>query len=479
MIVGDMPDPADLLVVGGGPGGYVAAIRAAQLGRRVVLVDRDEWGGPGGACLHVGCIPSKALIELGATVARLANGTQAGVVAREVRADLAAFQAGQRTMIAGLANGVAGLLRRHKVEVRTGELRFTAPRRAVVSRGDGVTHLEFTDAVIATGSRPLPLPDGPAVDGVRVLDSAGLLALDERPASLCVVGGGYVGLELGTAFAKLGTRVTVVEARDRLGAAFEPDVMAVVERSLRALGVTVLPASQVVGVDDGHVVVRARDGSERRVEAELVGVTAGRRPNTEGLGLETLGVELRPDGRIGVDATCRAAPHVAAVGDVTPGPALAHKATAEAVVAAEVLSGRPAVFAPEAIPVAMFTDPEVAVTGLTAEQAGARGPVVARCFPVAALGRAASLGARAGFVRLVARADDGALLGAQLVGPHASELIAEATLAVEMGATLTDLAMTIHAHPTLSEGLKEAAQLGLGQPIHVPGEPSTQSVSPC
>jgi dihydrolipoamide dehydrogenase len=301
-----------------------------------------------------------------------------------------------------------------------------------------------------------------------VLDSAGLLALDERPGTLCVAGGGYIGLELGIAFAKLGTKVTIVEVLPALLPELDRDLAREVERSLKALGVELVLGARLAGVDDDTVAIATVGGVERRTQADRVLVAAGRRPNTDGLGLGEIGIEPGVDGLIDVDDARIAAPRVAAIGDVTAGPALAHKATAEAQVAVRALAGRPAEFAPQAIPVVMFTDPEIATAGMTAADAREEGiEVVAETFATGALGRTATLGRRDGFVRLVAERDGGTVLGAQIAGPHASELIAEATLAIEMGATLEDVALTIHAHPTLAEGLAEAAELALGRPVHV------------
>ena len=431
----------------------------------MTLVDRAEWGGLGGACLHVGCIPSKALIELGEAFTR-ANATP-GMTATAATVDLAAFQAHKRELIGRLTGGVGALMRGNDVTVLEGEARFVAPDRVVVATAQRAVHLQFADAIVATGSRPAELGVLP-FDGGRVVDSAGLLALEELPQTLCVAGGGYVGLELGIAFAKLGTKVTIVEALPELLPDLDRDLARLVERSLKQLGVDLMLGARLTGADDETVVVAAVSGEERRIPAERVVVAIGRRPNSDGLGLGELRITPTGGGLIPVDGARIAAPHVAALGDVTAGPALAHKATAEAQVAVRALSGQPAAFAPQAIPVVMFTDPEIATAGLTATSARAEGlDVVAETFPTGTLGRPATLGRRDGIARLVAERDGGAVIGAQIAGPHASELIAEATLAIEMGATLEDLALTIHAHPTLAEGIAEAAELALGHPVHV------------
>jgi dihydrolipoamide dehydrogenase len=467
MVVGELAEPVDLLVIGGGPGGYVAAIRAAQLGREVVLVDRGGPAGLGGACLHVGCIPSKALIELATAVRRTRELEPAGLTIDGLEISLERFQAWRGELCAGLARGVGELLAAGGTRVVHGDARFNRPDRVVVrTPEDRVVFLEFEHAIVATGSRPIELPGLP-FDGQRVLDSTGALALTAVPESVAVVGAGYIGLELGTALAKLGARVTVVEALDDVLPTVDAALRAPVLRRLRELGVDVRLGSTAERLDGEALVVRGPDG-EARVAAERVVVAVGRAPNTDELGLAAAGVPVGADGLIAVGDDMRATERIAAIGDVVAGPALAHKATAEAAVAAEALSGRPAAFDAAAIPVVVFTDPEVASAGLSEAQARAAGmDARVATFPLAASGRAATLGARDGFTRVVADAATDRIVGVHVVGPHASELAAAGTLAVELMAAPGDLAGTIHPHPTLSEGLHEAAELLLGHPVHV------------
>jgi dihydrolipoyl dehydrogenase len=467
MVVGEFADAVDLLVIGGGPGGYAAAIRAAQLGREVTLVERAGAGGLGGVCLQVGCIPSKALIELADAAQRTRDLHAAGLDADGVAVSLERFQAWRGELCAGLARGVGELLEAGAVKVVHGEARFNrADRVAVRTPEDSVAFFEFEHAVVATGSRPIALPGLP-FDGERVLDSTAALALTAVPESVAVVGAGYIGLELGTALAKLGARVTVVEALDRVLPTVDESLTAPVRRRLRALGVDLRLETTVQRVDDGALVVAGPDG-EGHVEAERVVVAVGRFPNTDDLGLAEAGVTVGPDGLIAVGQDMRAAERIAAVGDVVAGPALAHKATAEAAVAVEALSGRPAAFDAQAIPIVIFTDPEIGSVGLSEEQARETGmePVVAT-FPLAASGRAGTLRAREGFTRIVADATTDRVVGVHVVGPHASELVAGGGLAIELMAAPGDVAATIHPHPTLSEGLREAAELMLGRPLHV------------
>jgi dihydrolipoamide dehydrogenase len=467
MVVGEFADAVDLLVVGGGPGGYAAAIRAAQLGREVTLVERGGAGGLGGVCLQVGCIPSKALIELAEAAQRTRDLHAAGLDADGVAVSLERFQAWRGELCAGLARGVGELLEAGAVKVVHGEARFNrADRVAVRTPDDRVAFFEFEHAIVATGSRPIALPGLP-FDGERVLDSTAALALTAVPESVAVVGAGYIGLELGTALAKLGARVTVVEALDRVLPTVEESLTTPLRRRLRELGVDLRLETTAQRLDDGDLVVAGPDG-EGRVAAERVVVAVGRVPNTDDLGLAEAGITVGPDGLIAVDRDMRAAERIAAVGDVVAGPALAHKATAEAAVAAEALSGRPAAFDAQAIPIVIFTDPEIGSVGLSEEQAREAGmePVVAT-FPLAASGRAGTLRAREGFTRIVADASTDRVVGVHVVGPHASELVAGGGLAIELMAAPGDVAATIHPHPTLSEGLREAADLMLGQPLHV------------
>jgi dihydrolipoamide dehydrogenase len=469
MVVGEFADFTDLLVIGGGPGGYAAAIRAAQLGRQVTLVERAGVEGLGGVCLQVGCIPSKALIELADAAQRTSDLRHAGLTAEGVTVSLERFQAWRGELCAGLARGVAELLAHGNVRVVHGEARFNRPDRvAVQTPDDRVVFFEFEHAIVATGSRPLELPGLP-FDGERVLDSTGALALTAVPDSVAVVGAGYIGLELGTALAKLGARVTVVEALDRILPTVEASLTAPVLRRLRALEVDVRLRTTAQRLDERALVVSGPDG-EDRVQAERVIVAVGRVPNTDQMGLAGAGVGVGSGGLIEVGADMRATDRIAAVGDIVAGPALAHKATAEAAVAAEALSGLPAAFDVRAIPVVIFTDPEIASVGLGEAEARDAGlePVVA-AFPLAASGRAGTLGARDGFTRIVADAATDRVIGVHVVGPHASELVAGGALAIELMAAPGDVATTIHPHPTLSEGLHEAAALLLGHPLHVAG----------
>ena len=466
MVVGEVPEPVDFIVVGAGPGGYAAALRAAQLGRKVVLVDRDGEEGAGGVCLRVGCIPSKALIEI-ADLAHRARGAARAGLAAAAAPDMARFQQWKDGIISGLTGGVRGLLAAAGVEIAHGAFRFTAPGKGVIAPpSGGARFVEFTDIVLAAGSRPAALGSLP-FDGERVLDSSGALALDRLPETLAIVGAGYIGLEIGIAFAKLGARVSIVEAEARILPAMDAELARPVAKTLAALGAAVHTGARAVDYADGRLALRDGRGGETAVEAERVVVAVGRRPNTDDLELAAAGLKTGAGGLLEVAADRRLAPHVAAIGDIAPGPALAHKAAAEAAVAAEALCGRKAEFAPQAIPAVVFSDPEIASAGMTLAEAEADGiDARAASFPLAASGRARTLDARDGFLRIVSDKADGRVLGVHIAAPHASDLIGEGVLAIEMGATVEDLALTVHAHPTFGELYGEAARLATGAPLH-------------
>jgi dihydrolipoamide dehydrogenase len=453
MVVGEIAEPVDLLVVGGGPGGYVAALRAAELGREVVVVERGGTdGGLGGSCLHVACIPSKALIELANVRHRIDAFAPAGLRAADVEIDLTAFQEWRRSIVGRLERGIEGLFDRAGVRLIEGDARFANRDRAAVRLPDGQARfLEFRQAIVATGSRPAAHPELP-VDGERVLTSTEALALESLPASVAVVGADYVGLELATAFAKLGSRVGLVEEGDRVLPSLDASLAKPLARRLRELGVELELGARVVRLDGNELVI-AGGGGETRLAAERVILAGGRTPNTDELGLEAVGVTVGEDGLIPVNERRLATPRIAAIGDVTAGPALAHKASAEGRVAAEALAGRAAAFEPMAIPVIAFTDPEVASAGLSEAQAREAGlDVAVAAASLGGNGRAATLG-EGGAVRTVVDRGADRIVGVHAVGPHATEVIAEGMLAIETVASPDDVLGTIHAHPTLAEGL--------------------------
>ena len=470
MVVGNVPEAVDFVVAGAGPGGYVAALRAARAGRQVVLIDRDGLDGVGGVCLQVGCIPSKALIEVADLKHCLGKGASMGLASNEARFDLGEFQRWKGDVIGRLTGGVRVLLEKAGVEVLAGGLALVDAANAVVNLNDGsVRFLEFRDLVLATGSAPVELDPIP-LNGDSVLDSTGVLALTELPASIAVIGAGYIGIELGMALAKLGSRVTMVETEARILPNMEETLSTPVKKRMQALGIELLLSHQAEGFENG--ILRLKDKADQRVsiEVEKVLIAVGRRPNTKGIGLRQSDIEIEANGHLLVGDDRRITPHIAAIGDLTPGPALAHKAMAEAKVAVDALSDKPAAFDVTVIPEIIFSDPEIASAGLTASQAQSLDidACVAR-FPFAASGRAATMAQPSGFTQVVADRQDHTVLGVHIVGPHASELIAQGVLAIEMGASLEDLALIVHPHPTLSETLGEAAEVALGQPLHALG----------
>ena len=463
MVVGELAEAVDLLVIGGGPGGYSAAIRAGQLGRQVTLVERGGPHGLGGVCLQVGCIPSKALIELAHAVGQTRELERMGLSAERVSVSLERFQKWREQVCRGLARGVEQLLRTAGVTVVHGEARFNRPDRVVVrTPDDAAVFFEFAQAIIASGSRDLELAGLP-FDGRRILDSTAALALAEVPDQVVVIGAGYIGVELATALRKLGAQVTLVEAEERILPGFDAPVSVPVARRLQRLGVKVRLSSRAERMDGEELAMRVTEG-EARVAAPLVVAAAGRVPNTDQLGLAAAGVAVGPDGRIPVGDDMRIDGRIAAIGDVVDGPARAHTAIAQGLVAAESLSGLLSAYDPAAVPIVVFSDPEIATAGLGEDAAREQGmdARVAR-FPLGGLGRAATLGAGEGFTQLVIDAATDRIVGVQIVGPRASELAAGGALAIEMLASPADLSGTLHPHPTFSEGLHEAAEMLLGR----------------
>lgn len=461
---------AQVLVVGGGPGGYVAAIRAGQLGLRTILVEADRLGG---TCLIRGCIPSKALIHAAAVFAETAHCAGTGHLGISLpgppQLDLAATMRWKDGIVDRLSGGVATLLKRARVRVVHGWGTFVDAKTCRVE-GEEPVVIRAENVILAQGSEPSGLAALPL--GGRVVSSSEALSLPRRPDRLVVVGAGYIGLELGTAFAKFGTAVTVVEAQPRILPTYDPALVAPVGKWLAQAGVEIVLGARATGVtssDAGAVVsVETADGEARELAGDYVLVTVGRRPRTQSWGLETLAIDS--DGPfVKVDDQCRTTMRgVYAIGDLVGEPMLAHKASAQGEMVAELIAGRRRRFAPRAIPAVCFTEPEIVAVGLSPDDAKAQG-LEARTgmFPFAANGRALTLEGEGGFVRVVARADNERVLGIQAVGRGVSELAGEFALAVEMGAVLADVAGTVHAHPTLGEAFHEAALATLGHAIHV------------
>lgn len=467
MVVGDFAIETETLVVGAGPGGYVAAIRAAQLGQKVTIVEK---GNLGGVCLNVGCIPSKALISASHRYVEAKHSEDIGIKAENVTVDFSKVQQWKASVVKKLTSGVEGLLKGNKVEIVRGEAYFVDANTVRVINGDSAQTYTFKNAIIATGSRPIELPGFKFSN--RVLDSTGALSLQEVPKSLVVIGGGYIGTELGTAYANFGTKVTIIEGADEILSGFEKQMTAIVKRRLEKKGVEIFTNALAKGVEereDGVTVTFEVKGETKTIDADYVLVTVGRRPNTDELGLEQIGIKLTDRGLIEIDKQCRTSvPNIYAIGDIVQGPPLAHKASYEGKIAAEAIAGKPSEIDYLAIPAVVFSEPECASVGYFEQQAKDEGiEVVTAKFPFAANGRALSLNDTDGFMKLVVRKEDGVVIGAQIVGPNASDMIAELGLAIEAGMTAEDIALTIHAHPTLGEIAMEAAEVALGTPIHI------------
>ena len=462
-----------VLVVGGGPGGYVAAIRAGQLGLQTTLVEAIRLGG---TCLVRGCIPSKALIHAAAQFEAMAGavgGNRLGIsLAAPPSLDFAATVRWKDGIVGKLSNGVGALLKRAKVNVVSGWANFSDAKTCAVETAEGSLAITAEHVILANGSEPVELPFLPF--GGPVISSTEALSLDAPPKRLVVVGAGYIGVELGTAFRKLGSEVTLVEALDDILPAFDRELAAPVGRWLAYAGVNVLTgarAKALVRKNDGAALaIETREGETRELAADAILVTVGRKPLTKGWGLEAMAVDLAGP-FVKIDDQCRTSVrNVWAIGDLVGEPMLAHKASAQGEMVAEIIAGKRRTFDPAAIPAVCFTEPEVVSVGLTAREAANRGiETIAGQFPFAASGRALSMnaGSDEGFVRVVARADNRRVLGVQAVGAHISEMSGEFVHAIEMGAVIEDIAGTIHAHPTLSEAFGEAALRAIGGAIHI------------
>jgi dihydrolipoamide dehydrogenase len=463
-----------LLVIGGGPGGYVAAIRAGQLGIPTILVETDNLGG---TCLNVGCIPSKALIHAAEEFdkARHFSGdaSELGISIDSVRMDLARTVQWKDTIVKRLTGGVGALLKKNGVKVVNGWARVLDGKTVEVSESgndDAAAGLRIRceHLLLATGSEAVELPfmrfGGTVVSATEALSPASL------PEHLVVVGAGYIGLELGIAYRKLGARVTVVEAQERMLPAYDEELVKPVGAALKRLGVDVRLATEVLGMTAAGDGIRVRDaaGQEAELEADRVLVAVGRKPRTEGWGLESLMLDM--SGRaVKIDSQCRTSMrNVWAIGDLTGEPMLAHRAMAQGELVAELVAGKRRHFVPAAIPAVCFTDPELVVVGMTPQEAAAAGiDCLSASFPFSANGRAMTIGSTDGFVRVVARKDNHLIVGWQAVGRGVSELSAAFSQSIELGAQLEDVARTIHAHPTLGEAVQEAALRALGHALHI------------
>ena len=459
----------DLIVIGAGPGGYVAAIRAAQLGLKTACVESRET--LGGTCLNVGCIPSKALLHASELFEEAHHGVLAkwGVKLGKVELDLDAMHAGRKEAVKGLTGGIEFLFKKNKVTWLKGQGRFTSPTELDV----GGTSYTAKNFVIATGSSVTPLP-GVEIDQERIVDSTGALELAKVPGHLVVIGGGVIGLELGSVWRRLGAKVTVVEYLDQILPGMDGEVRKEAAKIFKKQGFEMRMATKVTGAEtmgDGVrlTVEPAKGGEAQTIEADVVLVSIGRRPNTDGLGLEAAGITPNQRGQIEVDHDFRTAvPGIYAIGDVVPGPMLAHKAEDEGVAVAEILAGQVGIVNHEVIPSVVYTYPEIAAVGKTEEELKEAGvEIKVGKFPMMANSRAKTNRDAEGFVKVIADARSDRVLGVHIVASVAGTMIAQAAQAMEFGATSEDIAYTCHAHPTHSEAIKEAAMAVTGLAIHI------------
>lgn len=459
----------DALVIGSGPAGYPCAIRLAQLGQKVAIVEAREIGG---VCLNWGCIPSKALIAAGKLVKHAQEGHKMGITVSGVEVDVQKLVAWKGKIVEQLTGGVGTLLKKNGVDFHRGMARVVGAHQVEVQSDDGVEVLEAKNIVVATGSRPIEIP-GFAFDGEHVWSSTEALSPEQLPKRLLVIGGGVIGLELGLVYHNLGTEVRVVEFMDRVLPGMDAELSKEMLRSLKKRKIPVHLKARAQGyekTDKGLAVVVEIDGKDEVFDCDVILSSVGRAPNGKGLGLEEIGVTVDERGFVPVDDKRRTnVPSIYAIGDLTGQPMLAHKGTHEGLIAAAVIAGDAgAAYDPAAIPGVVFTDPEVASVGLTEEEARSQGfDVVTGKFPFRASGRAMSLNATEGFAKVVVDKNSDKLLGLHMIGPEVTELLAEGTLALELGATVGDLAMTIHAHPTLSEAIMEAAENVHKMAVHI------------
>lgn len=463
--------PVRVAVLGAGPGGYAAAFRAADLGLDVTLIDPEV--NPGGVCLYRGCIPSKAFLHVARVLREAREARDWGVTFATPQIDVARLREWKEGVVAKLTSGLTSLAKARGVKQLHGRATFADVHTLSVEGAlPGRHKVEFDSAIIATGSRPA-IPDALVLDSERVMTSTDALDLRDVPESLLVIGGGYIGLELGTVYAALGSRVTIVEVTDHLLPGVDPDlvrpVAAVIGRAFEAVRLTTSVERLRETAEGITVALKGANGESREAVFDKVLIATGRRPNSSGLGLENTSVSVTDAGFIEVDAQRRTKEaNVFAIGDVAGQPMLAHKATHEGTLAADVIAGGTSVWEPRAIPAVVFTDPEIAWCGLTETQARANGvPVEVARFPWQASGRAMTLGRTDGVTKIVHEPESGRVLGVGICGHSAGELIAEGVLALEMGAVVEDLAASIHPHPTLSETVMEAAEVARGLSVHL------------
>lgn len=458
----------EVVIIGAGPGGYVCAIRLAQMGKDVALIDKEALGG---VCLNWGCIPSKALIHVSKLYEEMRHASDMGISVKDVSIDLEVTQAWKTSVVEKLTGGIGQLVKAAGGEIFMGNAVFDTPRSILLTDSKGKqTQIQFEKVVIACGSQTIQIP-GFEIDNENVVGSRTALDFTTAPKHLAVIGGGVIGLEIGMLYQKFGSKVTVVELADQLLPGTDEDIAKTIQKICKKRKIDVHLKSKATGykkTKDGLALEVETPNGKVTVDCDKILLSVGRRPNAEGLGLEKLGVQTEGS-RIPINQVMQTnIPYVYAIGDVTGGALLAHKASKQGIVAAEHIAEMESAYDVKAMPGAIFTDPEIGAVGMTEKEAVEKGiEIVTGTFPFLASGKAMATGHTDGFVKVIGRKSDRVLLGCHIIGPHASDLISEATLAIEMGATIDDMALTVHAHPTTAETLMEAAEVALGHPIHI------------
>ena len=457
----------ETVIIGAGPGGYVAAIRAAQLGQKVTIIEKESIGG---VCLNVGCIPSKALITAGHHFHNAKHSETFGITTANVTLDITKMQNWKDTKVVNrLTQGVEALLKKNKVEIIRGTAIFTDKNQLTVETKDGSQNIEFKNVVIATGSSPLAVSEVPF--GGRIVDTTGGLNITELPKRLVIVGGGYVATQLAFAFNNFGSKVTILEKEDSIINFFDKDMVKLVKKSYAEKGVDVIEGVNITKsaqTDETVTITYEKAGTEETIESDYVLISVGRVPNTADLNLDAVGVKLLENGRIDVDESLRTGVEgIYAIGDITPGPAFAHKASHDAKIVADVISGNDGSVNYKTMPIAAYTEPEIATVGLAADEVKGNKAYKVSKFSLAGNGRALSLDATEGFVRMITEETTNKIVGAQVVGVSAGDVIAELALAIELEMVAEDISLTIHAHPSLAESVMDTAELAMGLPIHM------------
>lgn len=464
----------DAVVIGAGPGGYPTAIRLAQLGKKTAIVEKENFGG---VCLNVGCIPSKALIYGSSQYWKMKHeAEEMGITAKNVECNLEKLQEWKSGVVKKLTTGVQGLLKANGVEIIKGTAAFKDSKTLEVTSTSGKESITAKHFVIATGSRVAQIPTLP-FNGKNIVSSTEALALKNLPKEMVVIGGGFIGIEIGTVYAKLGSKVTIVEALDQLLATVDHELVSVVQKKMKHFGITVHTGAKALGIKEKdankanklNLEIETKDKTKTTIPADVILVSVGRKPNSDNLGLEKLGIKMDPRGNILTNnQSLTNVANIFAIGDVAGAPQLAHRATMDGLLVAQTIAGEPAFKDYKTVPWAVFCDPEIAVAGLTEKEAAEKGfKVKVGRFPFAASGKALAMNDSDGMAKVVIDEKTEAILGVHIVGPEASNLIAEAALAIEMGATVEDLVRTIHTHPTLPEVMPEAVEAAFYKAIHI------------